>query len=443
MADAWLWMSATDLGAAIDRGEIDPVALTEAYLAAIQAHSLRDRIFARLTEDRARAEARAASERARAGLRRSLLDGVPISWKDLYDTAGVATEAGSALLRGRVPDRDATVLQNATAAGLVCLGKTHMSELAFSGLGLNPVTASPPSVTDAEAVAGGSSSGAATSVAFGLAVAGIGSDTGGSVRIPAAWNDLVGLKTTAGVLPLDGVVPLCGFFDTVGPLCRTVADAAHLLAAMAGGRAPDLRGTTLEGRRFLVPEEMLDEQMQPQPAAGFKSAVERMRNAGAVVDYAGLPVIARAMRLTAVLYTVEAYATWAQTIEAAPEKMYAEILGRFRAGARFSGAEYVAARAELEECRRVWRAATAAYDAVLSPTSPILPPKLDRLLNDHDYYVAQNLLTLADTRVGNLMGLCAMTLPTGLPACGVQILGQPAAEAQLLRIGQAVEAALA
>ncbi len=200
MSKDWLWMTAADLGRGIAAGEIDPVALTQTYLDAIAAHPLKDRIYARLTPDRALAEAQAAADRAKAGQRRGLLDGVPISWKDLFDTAGVATEAGSALLAGRVPDRDAVVLRNATAAGLVCLGKTHMSELAFSGLGYNPITATPPCVNDAEAVPGGSSSGAAASVAFGLAPAGIGSDTGGSVRIPAVWNDLVGLKTTIGRL---------------------------------------------------------------------------------------------------------------------------------------------------------------------------------------------------------------------------------------------------
>ncbi|HSG56137.1 MAG TPA: amidase family protein, partial [Paracoccaceae bacterium] len=187
----WLGMSAADLGRAIGAGRIDPVDLAQAHLDAIEAHPLRDRIFARLTGERAGAEAKAAAARAKAGQRLGLLDGVPISWKDLFDTAGVATEAGSLLLKGRVPERDARVLRNATTAGLVCLGKTHMTELAFSGLGYNPSTASPPCVNDAGAVSGGSSSGAATSVAFGLAACGIGSDTGGSVRIPSAWNDLV------------------------------------------------------------------------------------------------------------------------------------------------------------------------------------------------------------------------------------------------------------
>ncbi|MGR3292235.1 MAG: amidase family protein, partial [Paracoccaceae bacterium] len=165
MSTDWLTMTAGDLGRAIGAGVIDPLKLTEHYLAAIESHGLSPRIYTRTTVNRALAEAGAAKDRALAGNRKSLLDGVPISWKDLFDTAGVATEAGSALLKDRVPDSDALVLQNATAAGLVCLGKTHMSELAFSGLGYNPITETPPSVNYPDCVAGGSSSGAAASVA--------------------------------------------------------------------------------------------------------------------------------------------------------------------------------------------------------------------------------------------------------------------------------------
>ena len=170
----WLWMEAAELGDAIGRGEIDPVALAETYLNAIDAHEAGARIYARTMPDRAMAEARAAADRARLGTRLHPLDGVPISWKDLFDTAGVATEAGSALLEGRVPERDARVLRNASQAGLVCLGKTHMTELAFSGIGLNPVTATPPNVNHPDWVPGGSSSGAASSVAHGLAAGRIG-----------------------------------------------------------------------------------------------------------------------------------------------------------------------------------------------------------------------------------------------------------------------------
>ena len=243
----WLTATAADLGRGIAAGTIDPVALTDTCLAAIAAHPLRDRIYARVTETRARAEAAAASARAKAGQRRSALDGVPASWKDLFDSAGVATEAGTKLLEGRIPTQDATVLRNATAMGLVCLGKTHMSEIAFSGLGLNPVLETPPCVNDPGAVPGGSSSGAAASVAFGLAPVAVGSDTGGSIRIPSAWNDLVGFKPTHGRLSVEGVVPLCASFDTVGPLCRSVEDAALMVAVLEGSKPADLTGGEPDG----------------------------------------------------------------------------------------------------------------------------------------------------------------------------------------------------
>ena len=237
MSISWLSESATNLGTLISSGKIDPIELTELYLDEIEKHSLRNRIYSTVTADRARAEAKAASGRMKSGMRRSHLDGVPISWKDLFDTTDILTEAGTELLKGRIPKTDATVLRNATEAGLICLGKTHMSELAFSGLGLNPITQSPPSINNLNAVAGGSSSGAAASVAFNLAVCGIGSDTGGSVRVPSAWNDLVGLKTTAGRLSLKGVVPLSESFDTVGPLCRSTSDAGLMLSALEGIKA--------------------------------------------------------------------------------------------------------------------------------------------------------------------------------------------------------------
>ena len=158
-------MTAADLGRAIDKGTINPVELCEAFLDKIASHPLASRIYARTTPARARGEAMGAASRAKTGQRKGLLDGVPISWKDLFDTAGVETEAGSALLKGRLPQADAAVLTAATRDGLVCLGKTHMSELAFSGLGLNPITATSPCINDEKAVSGGSSSGAAASTA--------------------------------------------------------------------------------------------------------------------------------------------------------------------------------------------------------------------------------------------------------------------------------------
>ncbi len=443
MEREWLWMSAGDLGRGIARGEIDPVALTATYLDAIAEHSLGERIFARLTPDRARSEAKAAAERAVSGRRRGPLDGVPVSWKDLFDTAGVATEAGSVLLAGRVPERDALVLRNATAAGMVCLGKTHLSELAFSGLGYNPVTATPPSVNDGDAVAGGSSSGAAASVAHGLSACGIGSDTGGSVRIPSVWNDLVGLKTTVGKLPLDGVVPLCPGFDTVGPLCRNVEDAMLVLAALDGSAPFDLAGANLQGVRLMALQTVAMDDLRSEPKAGFEHAVGRLRDFGATVTPKEVPAVAEAMGLASLLFTSEAYGTWRDVIEGAPEKMFGEVLARFRIGREHSAAEFVAGWQSLDRIRAEWREATSCFDAVILPSAPSLPPKIARLAEDSRYFMTENLLALRNTRIGNLMGECALTLPTGVPSTGLMLMAPPMEEGRLLRIGAAAEAALA
>jgi aspartyl-tRNA(Asn)/glutamyl-tRNA(Gln) amidotransferase subunit A len=441
MTGTWAHMTAADLGREIGKGRIHPVELTEAFLDQIDSHPLAPRIYARTTPARARGEAMAAAARAKAGFRKGLLDGVPISWKDLFDTAGVATEAGSALLKGRTPDRDAAVLETATLQGLVCLGKTHMSELAFSGLGLNPVTATPPCLNDDRAVPGGSSSGAAASVAFGLAPAAIGSDTGGSVRIPAAWNDLVGLKTSTGSLPLGGTVPLCHRFDTIGPLAHSVEDCALLLQAL-GGPSTDLAGATLSGARFAILETVALDDMRDRPAKGFDDAVARLARAGATITRITAPEVAEALAMAATLVTPEAYGIWRDMIEAAPQKMFPRILDRFRTGGNVLATDYVAAWLRLTAIRQVWAARIASFDAVLVPSSPILPPDANRLMTDDAYYVTENLLSLRNTRIGNLLDQTALTLPTSQPSCGISLMVGPGQEARLLRLGAAAEQAL-
>ena len=437
-----LQLTATELGDAIDKGDLGPVEITKTYLDAITAHPLSPRIYSELIQDRALAEAKDAEDRARLGLRRSPLDGVPISWKDLYDTAGVKTEAGSLLLKNRVPSEDALVLKNATAMGAVCLGKTHMSELAFSGLGLNPKTATSPCVHDTDAVSGGSSSGAAASVAFGLAPVAIGSDTGGSVRIPSVWNDLVGLKTTSGRLSLTGVVPLCARFDTVGPLAKTVTDAAHALAVLEGRKAIDMTPPTLKGQRLAILKTVAMSDLRDAPQTAFETAIAKFTEAGAEIVEIEIPEVEQSFAHAAILFAAEAYGTWGAEIEANPDLMFEPILERFRGGADFKAADYVAAWQDLERLRTAYLSKTAGFDAVILPTAPSTPPNIDRLLNDDDYYVTENLMALRNTRIGNLMGLCALTLPTGIPSCGVTLMGHPLQEERLLRLGLAAEAAL-
>jgi aspartyl-tRNA(Asn)/glutamyl-tRNA(Gln) amidotransferase subunit A len=438
----WRWMTAADLGRGIAAGVIDPVDLTEVYLAAIDAHEHRDRIYARVTHDRARAEAKAAAARAASGFRRGPLDGVPVSWKDLFDSAGIGTEAGTALLAGRVPMRDAKVLETATAAGLVCLGKTHMSEIAFSGLGLNPITATPPCVNDAGAVAGGSSSGAAASVAFGLAAAGIGTDTGGSVRIPAAWNDLVGLKTSHGRLSLEGVVPLCLTFDTVGPLCRSVEDAALLLAVLEGSRPVDLGGADLAGIRLMVLDTIVPEDVRDAPRAAFAASVAKLQAAGAQIEHRYFSQLFDAFNVAGNLYAAESYGWWRDLVEAHPEKMFPQILERVRGGKTVSGPDFVAGWNILRQIRKEYAAETAQFDAVIMPTAPLLPPDAARLLTDDAYYKSENLLALRNTRVANLLDVCSITLPTGVASCGIMFNGLTGGEAGLLRLAAAAARAL-
>ncbi|MDO5706434.1 MAG: amidase family protein, partial [Paracoccus sp. (in: a-proteobacteria)] len=328
----WQNRSATEQGRAIMAGLLDPVDLTESYLEAARRHRYGRRIYARMTPERARSEAISAHDRAKAGLRRSLLDGVALSWKDNIDSAGTATEAGSRLLEGRTPVTDATVLANATAAGTVCLGKTHMTELAFSGLGLNPRTATPPNALDADLAPGGSSSGAAVSVALGLASAAIGTDTGGSIRVPAAWNGLCGFKPTHGAAPAMGVVPLCRRFDVAGPIARTVEDCAEIFALLTATRAPDLRGATPAGLNLLVLEGAPFDQIEQGPALAFEAAVDQLARAGARISRAAHDSVSRALDLSPILFAPEAYGLWRDQIEAAPELMHKPILERFRGG---------------------------------------------------------------------------------------------------------------
>ncbi len=443
MRDDWRWMGAAGLGRAIEAGDICPVALTEGFLDAAANHPHRDRIYARMMPEQAMDAAMAARSRARAGLRRGPLDGVPVSWKDLFDTAGVATEAGTALLRGRVPGGDATVVARLTRAGMPPLGKTHTTELAFSGLGLNPVTNTPPWRHDPGRVPGGSSSGAAASLAWGLAPLAIGSDTGGSVRVPAGWNDLVGLKTTAGRIPLAGVVPLAASFDTVGPLARSVEDAALAFALLDESPAPDLRGATLAGARLMVLETGALEDLDPAQAAAFEDALDRLARAGARIARAAIPGVAEAMEMAGILYAPECYATWRERIEADPGAMFPPVLARFRAGRDHRADDYLAARLRLDALRADFARATAGVDAVLLPTTANLPPRIDAVTGDHAFFTSENLRTLRNTRIGNLMGGCALTLPTGAPGCGLSLMAPPMDEARLLRLGAAAEPVLA
>ena len=434
-------MTAAALGRAIASGKADAAEIARHFLDRIEQHPKADEIYVRVTAERALEEAAAASGRAREGRQAGPLDGVPVSWKDLYDTRGIATESGAPLLKGRVPQKDARVLAAATAAGTVCLGKTHQTEFAFSGLGINPNTATPPNLLMPGHVPGGSSSGAAASITHGLAPVAIGSDTGGSVRIPACWNSLVGMKTTHGLLSLEGVVPLCAGFDTVGPIARTVEDAALMTAALGGPAvaldtlpsAGDLRFAVIDG----PPMENCDKAV----LQAFEAAVRRLGDAGvSITRIDPSAALKEALSLGAVLFPFEAWQQWGSLIGGNPGIVYPPVETRFRQGALITGEQYDAAWLRLDEIRKTFFAGYPDFDGFLFPTIPMLPPGVDELLADDERFTSVNLLALRNTRFVNLLGSCALTLPVPEPCIGVQIMGRPMADARLLQTGMAMEA---
>lgn len=216
-----------------------------------------------------------------------------------------------------------------------------------------------------------------------------------------------------------------------------------MLAALEGSRVADLAGATLKGKRLAILKTVAFDDVREEPMAAFQEAAVKLAGAGAKLQHIEIPEVEGAMKLTSCLYTTEAYGLWRDVIEADPDKMYAEILQRFRLGDTHSGPDYVAAWSALKAARIAYDRVASAFDAVILPTAPILPPDLERLNTDHDYYVTENLLALRNTRIGNLMGLCALSLPTGVPSCGLMMMAPPDFEAALLRLGAAAEKALA
>lgn len=444
-------LSALELGAGIAAGRIDPRALAEVFLDRIKAPDAPSNVYLAITRERAMAEAEAAAERAKRGLRRGPLDGVPVSWKDLFDTAGTATTAGSRLLAGRVPERDAALVARGTRAGLVCLGKTSLTEFAFSGLGYNPTMGAPVHPDDPDRIPGGSSSGAAVSVCAGLAAAAIGTDTGGSIRIPAAWTGLVGLKTTAGSLPMAGVLPLARSYDSVGPLTRDVADAAALWAVLADGPAPDLAGARAGQLVLVRPRGAFFGGIEPAAAEAMERAAEALAKAGARIESRDWPVfddMAELLAREGSPVAAEAYGHWQDTLEARPAEVFPEVLKRFRMGRQVSGPGLARLQAGLTALSARCAAELEGMTALLMPAVAVRPPKSADITAGSDAYQAANGAALKLTAAANFLNLTAIALPAGrtqagaqAPALpfGVMLVAGPGREAALLRAAAAAE----
>ncbi|MEX0582548.1 MAG: amidase [Sneathiella sp.] len=450
MTKNWHDMTALELGQHIGERTIDPIELTQYFLARIKEHDPRKRIYVRLTEERALAEASAAAIRARNGTRLSPLDGVPISWKDLFDTAGIATEGGTKLFEGRIPTRDAECLTRASRAGLVCLGKTNMPDVAFSGIGVNPRTGTGPNPFDREVerVPGGSSAGAALSVAEGLAAAAIGSDTAGSVRIPAAWCGLTGLKTTHGQISLEGAMLLSYSQDTIGPLTRDIADANILYAILSGRPKADLAGASLKGVKILRATSQFDELSDPAILAKVKEGLALLRAAGAEITEGPIPAFDDVVALSArhgSPAAIEACMMYGDRMRANPGSMYAPIEERILAAEKFSAVDAAALYRGMEKLTADYLVQTAGYDLVVGPTQPEHPPAIAPLLESIDAYLRATLMSISLTRLANLLRLCATTLPCGLESgfpVGMMLMAPGDSEGKLLRLSAAAEQAL-
>jgi len=418
--------SALQLAAVMAGGAIDAEAVAERTLAAIRACD-DPAIFIRTTPARALAEARAAAHRIRAGRPRSLLEGVPVAWKDLFDIQGFTTTAGSRVLANDPPAaRDAPVVARLADAGMVCVGHVNMTEFAYSGIGLNPHYGTPRNAHSPAGdprVPGGSSSGSAVAVARGLVPVAIGSDTGGSVRIPAAFNGIIGLKTSTGRYPTEGAFPLSTTLDTVGVFARTVLEAAIVDAALCGSGVPALVPGRIAGTRILVPTNVVFDDIEPAVLANFEAALARLQAAGAVIERVALPVFDAVLALTARLGNLtaaEAYTLHRGRL-AGPEAamMDRRVVERVRGGGAVAMPDYVTI---LQERRRMVGEAAALFAGgavVAYPTVVHTAPRIAALEADDALFYRINGRTLRNTNLGNFLDWCGVSIPSGTDDAGL------------------------
>ncbi|MDB5745065.1 MAG: Amidase [Polaromonas sp.] len=347
------------------------------------------------------------------------LSGIPVSVKDLFDVAGQVTSAGSTVLADRPPARnDATAIARLRAAGGVLAGRTNMVEFAFSGVGINPHYGTPVNPADSavERIPGGSSSGAAVSVATGAALVGLGSDTGGSIRIPAALCGIVGFKSTARLVPATGVVPLSSSLDTISALTRSVRDAITVHEVLAA-RPVLLSGRPLPSYRLAVARTLMQDGLDESVTQAFEQSLRMLRQAGASIEEISLDEINELpiINSTGGLSAAESYA-WHRTLIAKHETAYdPRVALRILRGARMSAADYI----DLLAARLAWiarmEAALDRFDAVLSPTVPIVAPSIASVLKDDDEFFRVNTLLLRNTSVVNMLDGCAISVPCHAP----------------------------
>jgi aspartyl-tRNA(Asn)/glutamyl-tRNA(Gln) amidotransferase subunit A len=440
-------------GQAYRRGELSPVEVTRALLARIEELNPRLNAYLTVTAESALAEAGAAEEAFRHGEARGPLQGIPIGLKDLYDVAGVRTTAGSIILADNRATGDATVTARLRAAGAVLLGKLHMHEWALGVTSINPHYGACRNPWDTSCVAGGSSGGSAAALAAGLCLGSFGSDTGGSIRIPAALCGVTGLKPTHGRVSLRGVVPLSWSLDHAGPLALTVRDVALLLQAVAGYDPEDptsadvpvddyLGGLErgLAGIRVLVPANHFYDSSDPEVAGLVMAAVADLARAGARVEHVELPGIEGLSAFSLTINLSDAAAYHKAHLSERPGDIGDDVLARLRMGEGKTGTEYALARQRGRQWRRKLALLLAGETLLVTPTTPVTAFPIE---GAQAITAARRLTSF--TAPFNLTGLPAISVPCGytqrgLPA-GLQLIGRPWNEALVLRAAQAYESA--
>jgi len=401
------------------------------------------RAFIKVFKQQAIAAADASDALRKAGLVPGPLAGIPVSIKNLCDVAGETTLAGSKALDDASPAKaDAPVVARLRAAGAVIVGSTNMSEFAFSGVGFNPHYGTPGNPADRTRVPGGSSSGAAVSVGDRMAVAALGTDTGGSVRIPAAVCGITGFKPTARRVPIDGVVPLSTSLDSIGPLANSVECCAIVDAVFANEPISIPEAAPLAGLRFGIPKQFVMDELDPTVAKAFERACKVLSAKGVKVEQVDLPPLNELPAINAKggFAASEAYA-WHQKLLARRGKDYDPIIHpRILRGREMSAADYIdllAARADL--AKRV-AAMTSNYDAIIMPTCAIVAPTLDEVATP-DGFTRKNMLLLRNTTVGNFLDRCAISLPchaAGELPVGFMLMGETMADKRVLAMARSV-----
>lgn len=438
----------TQLAADLAAGRTTSRTLTEEALARIaDPKGEGSRAFVKVWKDQALAAAEASDTLRKAGLVPSALAGIPVSIKNLCDVAGETTLSGSKALDDAKPaTADAPVVARLRAAGAVIVGSTNMSEFAFSGVGFNPHYGTPGNPADRTRVPGGSSAGAAVSVADRMAVAALGTDTGGSVRIPAAVCGLVGFKPTARRVPIDGVVPLSTSLDSIGPLANSVEDCAIVDAVFAGelGKGPISvpEAAPLAGLRFAIPKHFVMDELDATVAQAFERAAKALAAKGVKIEEIDLAELNELPAINAKggFAASEAYA-WHKDLIARRGNVYDPFVHpRIMRGKDMTAADYIellARRADL--CRRV-SAITSNYDAVIMPTCAIVAPTIEEV-STPEGFTKKNLLLLRNTTVGNFLDRCGISLPCNakgeLPV-GFMLMGETMADKRVLAMARSV-----